>query len=219
MIIYKITNRVNGKIYIGQTTTPLLQRWRAHRNSKSNCVFHKAIRKYGAENFTVEQIDIAADCDELNKKEQYWIRHYNSMRPNGYNSTTGGDNTCACDEVKQKLSKQRMGANNHMYGRNMTGANNPFFGKKHTAETRKKLSEHAKQRTGSKNSFYGKSLTEKQKQAHYRPVMCVETGEVFECMRFACDKHNLDLSTLAKVCKGVKGYKSCKGLHWRFCNE
>lgn len=216
MLIYKITNRVNGKVYIGQTTKSLQCRWRHHRNSKSRCVFHNAIRKYGAENFTVEQIDVAADCDELNKKEKYWISHYNSMIPNGYNSTNGGDSFMAADDIKRKLSEQRTGENNPMYGRDFSGENNPFYGKTHSKEARKKISEVAKKRVGDKNSFYGHKQTETQKAATWKKVECVETGEVFDSIKIACEKYNLDQSTLGKVCKGLYGYKTCKGKHWRF---
>jgi group I intron endonuclease len=91
MIIYKVTNRINGKVYIGQTKVTLQSRWKQHLRSKDESVFHRAIRKYGAENFTVEQIDVACDTAEMNAKEQYWIAHYESMnRDKGYNMTKGG---------------------------------------------------------------------------------------------------------------------------------
>lgn len=89
MIIYKITNKINGKVYIGQTVGSLQARWKAHLRSKDNAVFHKALHKYGAENFTVEQIDMAASTAELDAKEKYWIAFYDSRRT-GYNMTDGG---------------------------------------------------------------------------------------------------------------------------------
>lgn len=214
MIIYKITNRVNGKVYIGQTVTSLKQRWKCHRHSSANCIFHKAIRKYGAENFTVEQIDIAADVDELNMKEKYWIRHYNSMIPNGYNSTDGGDNFVVSETVRKKMSEKRKG----VPGRKLYGEENPFYGKKHSEETRRKLSEHAKKRTGSKNPFYGHALTETQRAAHCKKVVCVETGEVFESMVDACKKYSVDPSTMSKVLRKIEG-KTCKGFHWEYVNK
>ena len=71
MIVYKVTNRINGKVYVGQTTRPLIVRWRQHTApSVTKCLaLHRAIMKYGRENFTVEQIDVASNRDELNKKE------------------------------------------------------------------------------------------------------------------------------------------------------
>ena len=71
MIIYKVTNRINGKIYIGQTKGSLGKRWRYHCYSSSGCrCLYNAIQKYGADNFKVEQIDVACTADELNQKEQ-----------------------------------------------------------------------------------------------------------------------------------------------------
>ena len=100
-IIYKITNKVNNKIYIGLTTYSLAHRWRQHVNTANNPshksyneVFKKAIRKYGDTNFTVEQIDSANSLEELKQKEQYWIKYYNCSYLNGgygYNGTLGGD--------------------------------------------------------------------------------------------------------------------------------
>lgn len=215
MIIYKITNRINGKVYIGQTTMSLKNRWKCHKSSKDACVFHKAIKKYGAENFTVEQIDVAADADELNLKEKYWIAHYNSMIPNGYNSTDGGDNFVLSDEIRKRMSEKRKGKPT---GRRLIGCQNPFYGKKHSEETRRKLSEQAKTRTGAKNPFYGHTLTETQKAAHCKKVVCVETGEVFESMVEACKKYSIDPSTMSKVLRKVEG-KTCKGLHWEYADK
>jgi group I intron endonuclease len=215
VIIYKITNRINGKIYIGQTVRSLQYRWKCHRHANDNCVFHKAIRKYGAENFTVEQIDTACDGEELNRKEKYWIAYYNSTLPNGYNSTDGGDNCFVSEAVRKKQSERRKGVPT---GRKLYGEANPFYGKTHSEETRRKLSEHAKRRTGEKNPFYGHSLTESQKAAHCKVVVCVETGEVFESMSSACEKYGIDPSTLSKVLRKIEG-KTCKGFHWEYGNK
>ena len=113
MIVYKVTNRINGKVYIGQTVQTLEQRWKQHCCKSSGCkALHLAIEKYGSENFTVEQIDVACDREELNQKEQYWIQHYNSLSPNGYNLTAGGDGCpgyAHSDETKELLSALKAG--------------------------------------------------------------------------------------------------------------
>ena len=93
MIIYKSTNKITGKIYIGQTTHTLDKRIKGHiKESKieSNRPFMLSINKYGEDNFTFETIDSANNLDELNDKEVYWINFYNSVSPNGYNVTGGG---------------------------------------------------------------------------------------------------------------------------------
>lgn len=93
MIIYKITNKVNGKIYIGKTKRTLEERWKQHYrdvNSKISCFkLQKAIKEFGVENFIAEEIDSAGTNEEANEKEVYWIKFYNSMN-NGYNTSPGG---------------------------------------------------------------------------------------------------------------------------------
>ena len=90
--IYKITNEINGKIYIGQTIKTPQKRFDEHvKSAKRGCEykFHRAIRKYGAENFTLSVIE-ECERDNLNEKEIYWIDYYNSYY-SGYNSTKGGN--------------------------------------------------------------------------------------------------------------------------------
>lgn len=87
--IYKITNKVNGKSYIGQTRYTVEFRWRQHQHKRDNVYFHNAIHKYGIENFTVE---ILEECDykDLNSREIFYIAKYDTFK-NGYNLTLGGD--------------------------------------------------------------------------------------------------------------------------------
>lgn len=91
--IYKITNKVNGKSYIGQTIQNVKERFYQHCAIKCsqvvlNMAIHKAINKYGKSNFTIEVIE-EVESTNLNDREKYWIRYYDSYN-NGYNSTEGG---------------------------------------------------------------------------------------------------------------------------------
>ena len=95
--IYKITNTINGKSYIGQTIQNVKERFYQHCAIKcskavSNMAIHRAIKKYGKSNFTVEVIE-EIDSANLNDRERYWIKYYNSYN-NGYNSTKGGQDGC-----------------------------------------------------------------------------------------------------------------------------
>jgi group I intron endonuclease len=94
VIIYKITNKINGKVYIGRTSRSVEERWKQHcydAKVKRLCFkFQEAIKEYGAENFTVEQIDCAATKEEANAKEAYWIKFYDSVAT-GYNVSLGGN--------------------------------------------------------------------------------------------------------------------------------
>lgn len=93
MIIYKITNKINGMVYIGQTKRSLEARWKAHCAAVNSRISYfklqKAIVEYGKESFAIEQIDVAATKDEADEKESYWIKHYNAIE-NGYNTARGG---------------------------------------------------------------------------------------------------------------------------------
>lgn len=92
--IYCFHNKVNNKRYIGQSVN-IERRYRDHLNRcyNNSCEYsylHKAINKYGIENFDFSILEICSNI-ELNIKEQYWISYYNSVRPYGYNLTYGGD--------------------------------------------------------------------------------------------------------------------------------
>lgn len=94
-IIYKITNKINNKIYIGQTIQNLKDRWYRHcgntgSSAELGMVIKKAIHKYGKDNFIIEELE---RCNQslLNEREIYWISYYDSYN-HGYNSTLGGQN-------------------------------------------------------------------------------------------------------------------------------
>lgn len=107
-IIYKITNLVNSKIYIGQTINSIQHRFNQHINSamhqKGSPYLGKAIRKYGADNFTIECIEEGIPHNLLNDKEIYWIEYYHANDSNfGYNLTRGGNLSCISIPVEDEL--------------------------------------------------------------------------------------------------------------------
>lgn len=107
--IYKITNLINGKEYIGKTNLTIEDRFKQHIRDSKRKSFEKrplydAINKYGIENFIVEKVEQCKE-DLLNEREQYWIDHYNTYH-NGYNATIGGDGKTIInyDEIIQLYS-------------------------------------------------------------------------------------------------------------------
>ena len=91
-IIYKITNIVNNKVYIGKTLETMEKRWKEHQKDSSRFTdrpLYRAMNKYGLENFTIEIID-EPNIDLLSERESYWIEYYKSYH-HGYNATLGGD--------------------------------------------------------------------------------------------------------------------------------
>lgn len=146
MIIYKATNKINGKCYIGQTRHSLEYRKSRHLSCAKRGVkthFYSAIRKYGEDNFEWEIICSTNDKKRLNELETFYITKYDSIK-NGYNMVDGGDNNVMdIESVKtkhdrvMKSQEVRKKISNTMKKRIADGN---FF----TEEHRKKLSEKAK---------------------------------------------------------------------------
>ena len=113
--IYKVTNNINGKLYIGQTSRTLKKRRSAHiRNSFNpnapdyDCAFHKAIRKYGPENFVWEVVFMCDTVEESNRLEMILIAEYNTCHGIGYNSNKGGGSGVGfkhSEEAKLKIKE------------------------------------------------------------------------------------------------------------------
>lgn len=98
--IYKITNNVNDKIYVGKTIRSLKIRFKEHLKDSDieDNKLYRAMRKYGKENFSIEEIEEVSK-EVLSERERFWIKEYDSYY-NGYNSTFGGDGESATDEEK-----------------------------------------------------------------------------------------------------------------------
>lgn len=108
--IYKVTNLINGKVYIGQTIQTVQNRWYRHcgksgiSQAELNTHFKRAILKYGKDNFKIEVIE---DCDSslLNEREKYYISYFDSYN-NGYNSTLGGNDGYKPYKTNDKTNQQ-----------------------------------------------------------------------------------------------------------------
>ena len=173
--IYLITNLENDKVYVGQTIKPIFDRFSNHVDaSKSENpagYLHRAIRKYGRVSFEIECLCNCSSLEELNKKERYYIKFYDSINPKkGYNITEGG-NGKSSDKSKSQGDKIR-GEHNGMHGTNIYERWLIKYGKKEadrryanwienkrgykwTVERRKSFS---KNNSGSNNHMTGRSL-------------------------------------------------------------
>lgn len=156
MIIYKATNKINGKAYVGQTVKNLKRRRQEHINvalkKDDNSYFHRAIRKYGFGVFGWEILVEGAGSPEiLNGLEKHFIRLYNTFEK-GYNLTLGGGGGAGripSEETRQKISDANKGkrlseGQKKKISETLKGKyvaeNNPMFGKYHTEETKRKMS-------------------------------------------------------------------------------
>jgi len=90
--VYVVTNTSTGMQYVGKTKGPLAARKKQHLcETRHVCYFHKAIKKYGKQNFKWEELYVSADEEDLYSKETFFIEKLNTRIPNGYNMTLGGD--------------------------------------------------------------------------------------------------------------------------------
>ena len=122
MFIYKITNIINNKVYVGQTTETLEKRFKRHMGYQKNSndtKFYRAVKKYGVENFRIDLIEEVETQEELNIREEYWIRELDSVE-RGYNSyyggfASGGDTLSEhpnLENIKEKIRTTKLGGNN-----------------------------------------------------------------------------------------------------------
>lgn len=170
MVIYKTTNLVNGKQYIGRDS---------HNNPNylgSGISIRSAIKKYGKENFKKEILEVCSSQEELKEREEYWLNYYdaggNDMFYNMHNNSAGGMGVSGekhymygkhhTEERKRKWSESRKGEKNGMYGKGylLKGEKNYWYGKHLPEEVRRKISES---RQGEKNHNYGKKYSDELK--------------------------------------------------------
>ena len=143
--IYKITNTVNNKSYIGYTTNPQ-NRFKDHAHGRGSKVLHQAIKKYGVDKFRFEVI-----AEDTVDNEQTYIDQHNTIAPNGYNLTEGGS---LPPNFKGKTYKQIYGAGWREQIIKRQQSNKFKHSMPHTEETKRKISEAVQ---GKRNPMYGKT--------------------------------------------------------------
>ena len=229
--IYKITNLINGKVYIGKSVDILNKRWPYHK-SLLNCGKHinkhlqHSWNKYGEDNF---DFSIIYECksNDLDDYEIYYIELYKSyLSEFGYNKTYGGDGAIPTEETRKKMSiahqgilgtpesraKQSLklsGENNPMFGRK--GELSPVYGKPKSEETIQRLkdcwTEERRQKqservVGENNPMSGRCGDQNPAS---RRVINIETGQIFETLKSAASWCGLKTHTnITNVCRGVR---------------
>jgi group I intron endonuclease len=167
MVIYKTTNLINGKFYVGKDVRNL------NCYLGSGKLLKSAIKKYGKNNFVKEILEICDNLTDLEEREKFWIKELDSIN-NGYNLTeggTGGDtftNNSNKEEIRNKLKKRIVSEEVKMIRLNnlipfQYGENHPNFGKKQSQETKEKRL-ISFQKKGFKSPMEGKNHTEETKQ-------------------------------------------------------
>jgi group I intron endonuclease len=208
MYIYKITNLLNGKIYVGKHTCKNIE----NPYYGSGVAIKSAIKKHGKENFKKDVLCFCESEDELNSMEIEWISKLGAFG-NGYNMTKGGEGKLGrrpTDAEIEKAKKSRL----------LFYKNNP--------DAKARLSKLAQMKVGDKNPFYGKKLTKEhiekltkarveaisgEKNPSATKVRCKDSGVVYSTAKEAAQAVGLKHSTtILKAAKGQR--KSAGGFTW-----
>ncbi len=221
--IYCIENTVNGKKYVGQSKD-IKDRWRRHISELRKCKHNNSYLQdswiaYGESAF---KFYVLEECSPelLDEKEQYYIDSLNSMSyGNGFNLTTGGiKGNIITEEIRQKMSKSVTESytdelreirrkdtleywSNPENKKRILGENNGMYGKHHSEETKRKMSEAKK----------GKAAWRK----YASPVYCKELQTIFTNASEASKETNVSRDGIVKACKGER--HTSGGYHWSFC--
>jgi group I intron endonuclease len=216
-IIYKITNKVNNKIYIGQTIKALEYRFYHHIYDsvvkKQPTRIGRAIRKYGPENFSAEIIE---KTNKLDEREKFYIDKYKTTGLNGYNIKIGGNGGPHDRTTKRKISKantKRVWTEEMR--KNMSDAIKLWHQKRgfvpRSEEFKKRISEA---NTGRKMSNLTRQIFQEHNRKLSKPVICLDTRKEYPSILAACKDMNLNDGHLRTHLKGK--YSHVKGFHFKF---
>lgn len=196
--IYIITNNSNKKKYVGLTLKTIKKRWKEHcwwafnKPKKDKRILSCALRKYGIESFSIDEIDSAVTLHEANQKEKEWITKLKTFG-SGYNMTEGGDGIVGLRGERHGMWGKgylMSGELNPMYGKN--GKQHPMFGKHHSEETKAKMCASHNHIQGDQHWSTGKPKSkvtrEKLRMANLGKKQSAETIEK-RVSKFTGDKH------------------------------
>lgn len=235
--IYKYTNTVNGRVYIGQTRKTLEERAQTNGRNYRECRrFYAAIKKCSWSAFTADILEVVETVEEANAREIFYIDLYNSTDDHfGYNIAPGGDCKEMSAESKKIISekaKKRYSDKtaNPMYGKKHSqsainkqrvkklGSNNPMYGTKWTdvqranSGTRGKhlnLSDEQRKIMSDRMKVLGKTIG-------IKPVRCIEDDKIYESLTAAAKEYGVSGSTLCGHLRGAQ--HSCCGKHFEYVN-
>lgn len=198
---YMHKNKINNKAYIGCTSQARPEfRWKNGHAYKTCTYFNNAILKYGWDNF--EHIIIEEGFfteQDASNREDYWINYYDTKNPkNGYNINSGGYKSVSPNASAKALEWMK---------------EHPEFGLERVKEMHKWQKEHPIETYEMR-----KINAQKAANARKRPVVCVETGIIYESASEASRQvKGTTQSKITMCCKGQRA--TCGGFHWRYANE
>ena len=196
--IYKITNKVNGKYYIGQSID-IYRRWEDEKHFVSvNKHLQNAFKKYGFDNFSFE---ILEECSEelLNDREIYYISLLEATNnKKGYNMTFGGTGGKLSEEVIERIKETKK----------KNGYTKYWLGKSLPTEMKQKISNSL---SGDKNPNFNKTG---ENSSNSRKVVCIETNQVFNTLKEAALFVGLKISS--NIGTAIRTNRKAGGYHWMY---
>ena len=236
--IYIHKNKINNKIYVGQTKQSLNRRFRHNGEGYKHCVyFYSAIQKYGWDNFTHQLVYDNLTQEQANQKEKELILKYNTQNRNfGYNISQGGNNFISSEQMTEINKKRwRQGIYDNIKQSVYCIELNQTFESALKAKRQLKIDDSSILKcckgllnyAGIKDGIplhwiYTKDITQqkiinlknKKEQIKGRsiPRRCIETGVIYSSAAEAAKALNLDASSIGKCC--VYKTRTCGGYHW-----
>ena len=205
--IYLHRNKINGKVYIGQTCQKPEKRWNYGHGYKNCPRFYSAIVSYGWNNFEHIILENNLTSDEANEKEQYYIKKYNSQNPDlGYNLTEGGSSLS--EYWKTPEHRELQSQNKKLYFKEHPDKKieNDMHLKEIAQKSAKIRSEKMKENYANQGGLF--HLNESRKKR----IKCIETDEIFASLSEASRKYNISVGNISSVIHGKR--KSAGGYHW-----
>ena len=205
--IYLHRNKINGKVYIGQTCQNPEKRWNYGHGYKNCPRFYSAIVSYGWNNFEHIILENNLTSDEANEKEQYYIKKYNSQNPDlGYNLTEGGSSLS--EYWKTPEHRELQSQNKKLYFKEHPDKKieNDMHLKEIAQKSAKIRSEKMKENYANQGGLF--HLNESRKKR----IKCIETDEIFASLSEASRKYNISVGNISSVIHGKR--KSAGGYHW-----
>lgn len=227
--IYKIENKINHKVYIGQSWN-IEKRFREHRKNEGNSHLKNSFNKYGLANFS---FDVLITFESVSQKgldvfEHWCMKKFNSLNEEfGYNKREAGSRGIHSEETKKKMSISQKGhfvsyETRKKFSDMRKGEKHCNYGKHLSEETKEKI---RNKNSGKENYWFGKHLSEETKKKmsethknnrkyNARKVKCIETGESFETITAAANSYGLKIGCIQSVCKGKS--KATGGYKWEY---
>jgi group I intron endonuclease len=212
--IYMFRNIINGKVYVGQSVS-IKTRFREHRRKRNfltNIPFYRAVAKYGWGNFDFSIIEVV-DASKLDERESFWISFFNSHKPKfGYNICCVAGRTT---RGRKRPQSELIGVTE--FAKTRIGELNPFFGKKHSAETKAKIS------AANKGTLRTVEHISKLHKAAWSATskriiqICKETGNIiceWESCAAASRGTGISITGISQAATGR--YKTAGGYQWRY---